>query len=372
MTLNLRRGVSCLGVVLCATVTGCIGPDGTTSDDLEPSDWGAADGVGETVDGAVMRVRAVGDIMMGTDFPAGYLPPNDGAEIFDDVSEWLQDASITFGNLEGPLCDDGTTDKCEEGENCYAFRTPTRYGQYLREAGFDVVSLANNHALDFGESCRASTEATLDELGIGHSGRPGTYATILRGGARIGLIAFHTAPHSNWLNDHEAAAELVRTVDEDHDLVFVSFHGGAEGEDALHVPDGREYFYGEDRGDLRRFARAVIDAGADLVLGSGPHVPRGVEVYQGRLIAYSLGNFATYGRFSLSGSKSVSLVLEAQLDAEGQFVAGWILPVRLINGGFPVQDGDGTSIDLLRDLSDADFPDTGAQVLDQGFLEPPQ
>lgn len=161
-------------------------------------------------------------------------------------------------------------------------------------------------------------------------------------------------------------------MDEDHDLVFVSFHGGAEGEDALHVPDGREYFYGEDRGDLRLFARAVIDAGADLVLGHGPHVPRGLEVYEGRLVAFSLGNFATYGRFSLRGSKGVSLVLEAQLDVEGRFVAGWILPVRLINGGFPVQDGDGTSIDLIRELTRADFPETGALVLDQGWLEPPQ
>jgi poly-gamma-glutamate capsule biosynthesis protein CapA/YwtB (metallophosphatase superfamily) len=280
-------------------------------------------------------------------------------DIFADVTEWLQDATFTFGNLEGPLCDDGTTDKCEEGENCYAFRTPTRYGQYLVDAGFDVVSIANNHALDFGEYCRGVTEATLDGLGVAHSGRPGTIATIERGGFRIGLIAFHTAPHSNWVNDHDAAAELVRTADLTHDLVVVSFHGGAEGEDALHVPDGPESYYGENRGDLRRFARAVIDAGADLVLGHGPHVPRALEIYQGRLIAYSLGNFATYGRFSLRGAKGISLVLEAQLTEEGRFVAGRILPVKLVDGGFPVQDEQEQSIELIRELTAADFPETG-------------
>jgi poly-gamma-glutamate capsule biosynthesis protein CapA/YwtB (metallophosphatase superfamily) len=301
------------------------------------------------------------------------LPPNDGQDLFADVAEWLTDATVTFVNLEGPLCDGGTTDKCTAGStSCYAFRTPTRYGRYVAGAGVDVASLANNHALDFGEACRGQTEATLDALGIAHSGRPGTVASLDRGGVRIGLVAFHTASHSNNVLDIPAASELVRQVAASHDLVVVSFHGGAEGAGALHVPAGAEYFQGSDRGDLRRFSHAVVDAGADLVIGHGPHVPRAMEVYGGRLVAYSLGNFATYGRFNLSGEQGVSLVLEAQLAADGRFVAGAILPVRLVDGGFPVQDDSGRVVPLVRSLTESDFPSTGVVVGADGTIFPRQ
>jgi len=313
-----------------------------------------------------LRIRAVGDVMMGTDFPAGYLPPQDGATILAGVAAELAPADITFANLEGPLCDGGTTSKCSAGGNCYAFRTPTRYGAYLSEVGIDVVSLANNHALDFGEACRRETEDTLDELGIVHSGAPGTVATLEHGDLTIGVIAFHTAWHSNDVRDIPAAVELVSEVDETHDLVIVSFHGGAEGESALHVPDGPETYYGENRGDLRRFSHAVIDAGADAVFGHGPHVPRAIEIYEERLIAYSLGNFATYGRFSLRGNKGVSLILDTAFDRSGRFAGAQIIPVKLVDGGRPIIDESGEAISLIRELSAADFPETGAVIDEAG------
>jgi len=372
MRLSITSAARLGTLALLSTSLGCMTPAAPPAADMDLEGWGRADEAGELAEGAVLRLRAVGDVMMGTDFPSeGYLPPEDGADLFADVSEWLEDATLTFANLEGPLCDGGSTDKCGEStSNCYAFRTPTRYGQYLQEAGVDVASIANNHALDFGDSCRSETEATLDELGIAYSGRPGSVATLERGGLRIGVVAFHTAPHSNYLLDYDGAVDLVRAADQDHDLVVVSFHGGAEGESALHTPDGTEYFYGSNRGDLRRFAHSVIDAGADLVLGHGPHVPRAMEVYEGRLVAYSLGNFATYGRFSLRGNKGISLVLEAQLDADGRFVSGSILPVRLVDGGFPVQDEGAEVIPLVRELSQADFPETGVLVGEDGTLLP--
>lgn len=315
-----------------------------------------------------VRIRAVGDVMMGTDFPAGYLPPQDGATLLSGVAAELSAADITFANLEGPLCDGGSTSKCSAGSNCYAFRTPTRYGDYLAEAGIDVASIANNHALDFGETCRQQTEDTLDELGIAHSGAPGTVATIEHGGLTIGLIAFHTAGHSNDVRDIDAAVDLVIDTDETHDLVIVSFHGGAEGESALHVPDGPETYYGENRGDLRKFSHAVIDAGADAVFGHGPHVPRAIEIYEDRLIAYSLGNFATYGRFSLRGNKGVSLILDTAMDKTGRFVGGHIIPVKLVDGGFPVIDESGAAISLIRELSATDFPETGAVIDEAGNI----
>lgn len=319
----------------------------------------------------LLWIRAVGDVMLGTDFPSpDDLPPNDGADLLGAVAPWLRDADVTFANLEGPFIDGGTTDKCDTGAHCYAFRTPTRYAAYLRDAGIDLASTANNHAHDFGEEGQHATEAVLDALGIAWSGRPGTTATLVRRGLRIGLAAFHTSRTGNDLNDHAAAADLVRSLDADHDLVLVSFHGGAEGSDALHVPEGREFYLGEDRGDLRAFARTVVDAGADLVLGHGPHIPRGMEVYRDRLVAYSLGNFATYGRFNLRGNLGIGLILEAVLDDTGRFVSGRILPTYQEGEGIPKPDPIARAVSLVRRLSEEDFPDTYVRVGGDGRLLP--
>lgn len=313
--------------------------------------------------GASIRIRAVGDVMLGTDFPAGFLPPEDGARMLVQVQDWLRDADVTFVNLEGPLCDDPRpSDKCRRGGNCYAFRTPSRYVRHLVEAGVDLASTANNHSGDFGDVCRRETEAALDGAGIRWSGPPGSLATLEANGLRIALLAFHTSAATNDVNDHRTAEILVRSAASSHDLVLVSFHGGAEGARALNVPRGEERFYGENRGDLRKFTHLVVDAGADLVIGHGPHVLRAMEIYRDRLIAYSLGNFATYGRFNLSGATGVGAVLEAVLDGEGRFVSGRILPTRQVGEGVPEKDPSGAALKYVRMLSADDFPETGIAV----------
>ncbi len=322
--------------------------------------------------GWTLRLRAVGDIMMGTDFPdpKAHLPPNDGAQILAGVSDLLNDADFTFGNLEGPLCDGGQTNKCKPGANCYAFRTPTRYGKYLVDAGFDVMSTANNHAGDFGSFCRTQTEETLQRLGIAFSGRPGTVASLEHEGVKVALIGFHTSRSSHYVNDHDTAKTLIEALDANHDLVIASFHGGAEGNGALHVPDKQETFYGENRGHLRAFAKTLVDAGADLVLGHGPHVPRGMQLIDGRLVAYSLGNFATYGRFGLDRHLATSLVLEVVLDADGKLVNGQIFPVRQEGQGVPVADPERTAVDLIRSLSSEDFGDSAPVIGQDGTFAP--
>jgi len=331
----------------------------------------AEEGKSDGAETGLLRIRAGGDVMMGSAYPKSALPADGGVATFHGVWSWLDAADLTFVNLEGPLCDTSGANKCAgRGANCYAFRTPTDYGRHVAEAGIDVVSIANNHALDFGEVCRAETIVTLDAAGVAHSGEPGKVATLERRGLRIALIAFHTANHSNWLLDTDNAIAMVKAADADHDLVFVSFHGGAEGEPALHVPYGAETFFGENRGNLRKFTHAVVDAGADVVLGHGPHVPRAMEVYKDRLIAYSLGNFVGYKLFSLSGNKSVSLLLDADLDAQGRFIQGAILPVKLVDGGRPVSDSGRKAIRLIRRLSAEDFPDTGVSIDDDGLMTP--
>ncbi len=319
---------------------------------------------------ARVRIRAVGDVMLGTDFPEGLLPPDDGVSSLSAVAPLLRDADLTFVNLEGPLCDNGETKKCRKTGNCYAFRSPTRYGKYLQEVGVDVASTANNHSGDFGELCRRETEATLDTLGIVWSGPPGSVATLERNGLRIGMVAFHTSAACNYLNDTASASALVRSAKQNHDLVLVSFHGGAEGGKALNIPKGSELFFGENRGNLRLFTHSVIDAGADLVLGHGPHVARAMEFYKDRLIVYSMGNFATYGSFNLKGPQGLGMIVDVELDSQGRFRAGRILPTKQEGRGIPVPDAAAEVIPLVRRLTGEDFPDTGAQIGSDGVISP--
>ena len=134
------------------------------------------------------------------------------------------------------------------------------------------------------------------------------------------------------------------------------------------MPKRTEIFLGEKRGNLRLFAKTVVDAGADLVLGHGPHVLRGMEIYKDRLIAYSLGNFATYGWFRLKGATAETLVLEVALEKDGRFSTGKIHPFRLIQRGILVPDEKKSAVFTLRRLSLMDFPATAPQISNDGRI----
>ena len=308
--------------------------------------------------GPTVTVSAVGDVQMGRAWPetSAALPPDDGAPLFTHVAASLQHADLAFGNLETVLADTGDSTKCGRSSKvCYAFRVPTSFAKTLAAAGFDVMSTANNHAGDFGAAGRASTLAALDAVGIHHSGPVGDIASFEVKGLRIALIAFATGAEMHRLQDIETARRLVAEADRSHDLVLVSFHGGAEGAKATRVLQARERFYGEDRGDVYAFAHAVVDAGADLVLGHGPHVLRAMEIYRGRLIAYSLGNFSAWKSFNLEGSLGISAVLEVTLALNGVAVRARLLPLALEDPGVPVPDPKARAIDIVNDLSVADL-----------------
>lgn len=300
------------------------------------------------------------------------MPPNDGADLLKEVTPILSAADIAFGNLEGPMTDGGASAKCRPGSTrCFAFRMPTRYNKYLKEAGFDVMSLANNHAGDFGDKGRSDTRAALDAVGIRHAGSDRsqfstTYLDVR--GRKVAFIGFaHNSIVPN-INELEAARNYVLEADKQADIVVVSFHGGAEGSGAQNVPNRTEMFAGEARGNLPAFARTVIDAGADLVLGHGPHVLRGVEIYKDRLIAYSLGNFCTYGWFQLAGETALTVILETTLDADGKFVSGKLHSGRQEGRGIPVLDKGGQAIRVVRDLSNTDFGSNAPKIADDGVI----
>ena len=311
--------------------------------------------------------------MLGSPFPnASRMPPSDGKFLLKAVTPIFQAADIAFGNLEGPLADGGISPKCGKGRpRCFAFRMPTRYAQYLKTAGFDVMSVANNHALDFGDSGRRTTRQTLDRLGIKHTGSDRTrfstaYLTV--NGKKIAFIGFAHNGVSLNVNNLGAARRAVQQADRRADIVVVSFHGGAEGAKAQRTPRKTEMFFGVKRGNLPLFAKTVVDAGADLVLGHGPHVLRGMEIYKNRLIAYSLGNFATYGWFRIDGPTAETLVLEVKIDSEGKFRSGQIHPFVLRGRGILVPDKTKSAISTIRRLSNLDFPASAPKIGNDGTI----
>ena len=318
-----------------------------------------------------ISIAAVGDMMIGTDFPENHLPDDDGVGFLAGVAPWLWSADVAFGNLEGVLVDGGEPGKkCSNPKACYLFRSPSRYAYHYRAAGFDVLSLANNHARDFGEEGRTATMRTLTDAGIHHSGREGDFASFEVKGLKVAVLAYAVTKNSNMLLDYALSEQTVRDFAATHDVVIVSFHGGAEGRDVTRLPFADEEYYGEPRGDVVRFARMVVDAGADLVIGHGPHVVRAMERYNDRLIAYSLGNFATYYGISVAGIKGIAPILIATLDEEGRFVEGEIISTHQLRPAGPTPDPQGRALKMIRGLSIEDFGNPGLNFHPDGRVTP--
>ena len=328
--------------------------------------------VSQTSSNEPISIAAVGDTMLGSTYQGRGLPDKDGAEMISGLAPIISSADIAFANLEGPLIDNGESTKCSPGAKlCYVFRVPTRYGKYLKDVGFDVMSLANNHSSDFGAAGRESSRRTLEELGIKHAGNDvNDVAYFNVKGRKIALLAFAFNPVSLNLLDIENAKRVVAQEARKVDIVIVSFHGGAEGAAAQHVPHGPETYLGAPRGDLRAFTHAVIDAGADLLIGHSPHVVRGMEVYKDRLIVYSLGNFAFY-RFPFAGPTALSLILDVNIGRNGEFLGGRIHPLMQDGQNGPRLDSKGAVINVIRQLSKDDFGATAVNVASDGTISAP-
>ncbi len=313
-----------------------------------------------------ISIAAVGDIALNGVPPAG---------IFASVSRLL-DADVTLGNLEGTLSVGGVS-KCaglgpKARERCFAFQAPPAYAGALRAAGFTVLNLANNHAADFGPSALGETQAALSaaDLGIAGAGtRP--YRARVRG-VRVTVLGFAPLAPGWDLRDAAGAAELVRRASVGDGIVVVTMHAGAEGTDAAHVRPGAESYLGEDRGDVMAFAHAVVDAGAVLVGGQGPHVLRGMEWYRGRLIAYSLGNFASNGVLNVSGDGGVSALLSVTLARDGRWIDGRLVAVRLDRPGIPRPDPLGAARRSVQRLSQEDFGRRGVRIDPDGRILAPR
>jgi hypothetical protein len=311
-----------------------------------------------------VTIAAVGDTAMGI---TPTLPPEPSTYL-DPVAGQLT-GDIVFGNLEGTLTDVSESPKCGAGSSeCFAFRAPPEYARYLAAAGFTMMSNANNHSYDFGEAGEEETIEALHRAGIEQTGLPDQITTVKAGGRRVAFVGF--APYSNTasLTDLGAARTLIRRARKEADIVVVAFHAGAEGSDAQHVTGEEEIYLGEDRGNAEEFAHMAVEAGADLILGSGPHVLRGMEIYRGRLIAYSLGNFSGFHNFTLEGPLGESAVLHVTLAGDGAFRGGRLASLQLIEAGQPVPDPDGAAASTIASLSREDFGPSGIEVGQKGRI----
>jgi Bacterial capsule synthesis protein PGA_cap len=366
---------------------------------------------------APVRFAFVGDINLGTLTVPGGIPPEQGRGLLDAAKHALK-GDLVVGNFEGVLGDSGTTYKCgPKGRHvsladsgtaaqrdsaaaaaraaarkpvapvprsrrptpprlCYAFLTPTALAPRLAEGGFTHLSLANNHASDFGDGARAETERILDSLGLRTYGPVGSIAldTVRRGDSVtvVGLLGFATYPYAYDLLDIARSAAVVDSVRELVDLLVVTFHGGAEGAKALHVPEAAESLGREPRGDLRAWARAVIDAGADAVVGHGPHVLRGIEFYRGKPVAYSLGNFLTYRGFNLAGPLGVTGVLQLEAGPDLAWRRARFVPMVQYPLRGPAPDPERSALDLIRALSREDFEGSAGRIAEDGEILPPE
>jgi poly-gamma-glutamate capsule biosynthesis protein CapA/YwtB (metallophosphatase superfamily) len=319
----------------------------------------------------LLTLIAVGDIMMGSNYPnESYLPAKDKL-LLEPLHDILKRGDITFGNLEGTVLNSGgELKKCGDPSKCYAFRQPEYVVDQLKSAGFNLLSVANNHMGDFGQTGRANTQRVLKEKGIKHAGLESCpWDTMTVKGLKIGFTAF--APNTGCLQitDYAKAQEIVKLLDNMCDVVIVSFHGGAEGSSKTHITRSTEIFYGENRGNVYEFARKVIDAGADVVLGHGPHVTRAIDHYKGRFITYSMGNFCTYGQFNLKGISGMAPVFELTLKKDGTFVQGKVISTKQEGRGEPNLDPENGALEQIKTLTKQDIPELKVSYFDNGIFK---
>lgn len=308
-----------------------------------------------------IHIVAVGDMMLGSAFPSkSNLPPDDAINSFSAIIPFLK-GDLVFGNLEGCFLNSGNSTKCKglNPNSCYAFRMPDRYAGIFQKAGFNVLSVANNHVGDFDAKGRKNTARILDSLQIHYAGQLDKPFDIFEiDSVKYAFCAF--APNENTVSiKHiDSAKLLVAELKKQVDLVIVSFHGGGEGAKFERVTRRTEIFYNENRGNVYAFAHGVIDAGADVVLGHGPHVTRAVELYKNKFIAYSLGNFCTYGMFSLSGPNGFAPLLQLKVNAKGDFLSADVVSVKQDKINRLTLDENGTAFKKMQELTKLDFPET--------------
>lgn len=315
-----------------------------------------------------------GDMMLGTDFPetsnGAFLPVDSGRHLLKDCMDIFRNADVVAGNLEGVLGHGGTPKPCKNPSLCFTFRMPEYLSRCLVDAGFDYMNLANNHIGDFGQGGIEASMASLKKAGIAFGGvkKEAPYTIIEKNGLKVGFTGFSTHEFCPSVLDYDALTSILAEMRPKCDIIVVSMHAGGEGTSYMHVLRKEESFHNWPRGDVHKFAHMAIDNGADIVWGHGPHVLRGSEVYNDRLILYSLGNFCTPLKMGLAGATGQACLAEVTVDAEGKFLEGKLNSYIQQKGIGPRLDPDNASAKLIKRLSEEDFPESPLKISPEGRL----
>lgn len=300
--------------------------------------------------GKPIRMIFGGDVVLGNSFLVDDIPASWDERYFAGVRPLLKRADLVFGNLEGVLTDSKDSMKNTEGGRAFAFSFPPRYASLLRKTGFNIVNVANNHAYDFREEGYHDTLHNLEQADILATGPRGKIAILNIRGFKVAMIGFTYTSKFNSVFELDQDAELVRQAKTQADYVIVTFHAGAEGPAAIWHGDADEIFMGEDRGNEVAFTHAMIDAGADLAVGHGPHVLREAECYRGHPIVYSLGNFVGVGGLSVKKVAGISALLQVELNPDGTLRHIGLVPLRFYGSKLPRIDPGQYGIRLVNYL----------------------
>ena len=277
-------------------------------------------------------------------------------------------AGVVLLNAEGAIGDGPVVEtKCALGRRfCYLLRMPSAAAPALRGVADPpavvIANVANNHSHNAGASGFRATLAILDSAGVRVTGAD-TLPTLVPIGDRDTLAVFgFSAWSSPGVADTNAVRRLVARAAAEYRWVIVTAHLGAEGRRAQHTGDSVEHFAGEVRGDPVAFAHTAVEAGAQLVVGHGPHVLRAAEWWHGALIWYSLGNLLDYGPFELGEPMRRGAVTCATLDSTGAARNVELRATRQFLPGMVTPDPEGRARQLVARLSRADFPESGVVV----------
>lgn len=258
--------------------------------------------------------------------------------------------SLMIGNLEGTFADTARPSKCiYMSTNCHAFRSGMAFAYELKNAGFDLISLVNNHSYDYGAEGLSDTEAILDAAGIPYISQTHPSTSLTINGKKVGVLGVSFTPPFSTITDYNFITKEIATLRQSNDIVILIFHGGAEGSDKTAVTGDYEYLGDENRGNVELVAHTAIDAGADIVFGSGPHVLRKVSYYKNKPIVYSAGNFVGgNGRLTTSGILGVSALFTVT-EHDNEFTHT-VTPIILSKNGIPSIDGENRALELLSIL----------------------
>ncbi len=345
-------------VLIILTLVGCtqftanepIVPAGDIDEAIPKADNSIMEEAGEII------LMAVGDIML-TRGVGARINKSSVHTPFDDVRHIFKTADILFGNLETSIATSGA----QLPGKVIWFRAAPEVTEGLKEAGFDVLSLANNHILDYDTPALMETIENLEASGIGYVGagedleQSRKPLIVIKGGTRVGFLAYNEFYDYFWSYSYrrtfEATEDIPGTapmkddlIKEDIkrlrdlcDVIAVSLHWGIEDSNRVTL-------------EQRKLGRKIIDWGGDIILGHHPHVLQGIEYYNGKPIVYSLGNFI----FDQNGdNNNQSIILEVKLK-DGEIIETAAYPIQIHDKhrpGIPMDARKDIILDRIERLS---------------------